>query len=160
MAGMVWFISPLRPWRMYIPPLFDVLVDVSFWRLVSCSALFITLLSWDMAADEVSWLQSFWIPLLPLGFVVMLRCIAHYFVLYLQTRRKPFITTRTSIRAGHLHQLSTRPPCILIMKVVMVMVRVGYRKAHCILTRYDSYDRSASLSISILSSCLSVRSYV
>mgnify|MGYP003385897980 FL=1 len=58
-------------------PLFDALAG-SFWRLVWCSALFIAVLSWDMAADEVGWLPSLWVPLLPLGFAIVLRCIAYF----------------------------------------------------------------------------------
>jgi len=59
-------------------PLFKVLV-VSFWGLVWCSALFVSLLGWDMAADEVGWLQSLWIPLFPFGCVMGLRCVAYIF---------------------------------------------------------------------------------
>ena len=59
-------------------PLFAVLAK-SFWRLVWCSALFVALLSWDMAIDEVGWLQSLWVPLAPFGYVIVLRCVAYYF---------------------------------------------------------------------------------
>jgi hypothetical protein len=58
-------------------PLFEV-VDGSFWRLVWCSALFVALLSWDMAADEVGWLQSVWVPLVPLCHGMVLRGVAYY----------------------------------------------------------------------------------
>ena len=51
----------------------------SFWRLAWCSALFVGLLSWDLAGDEVGWLQSLWVPLLPLFHMLMLHCIAYYF---------------------------------------------------------------------------------
>jgi hypothetical protein len=59
-------------------PLFEVLAG-SFWRLVWCSALFVALLSWDMATDEVGWLKSLWAPLVPLGYAIMLRCVAYFF---------------------------------------------------------------------------------
>jgi hypothetical protein len=58
-------------------PLSEVL-SRSFWRLVWCSALFVALLGWDMAADEVGWLQSLWVPLAPLCYALALRCVAHY----------------------------------------------------------------------------------
>ena len=60
-------------------PLFEVLAT-SFWRLVWCSAIFVALLSWDMAMDEVGWLQSVWVPLVPLGYGMVLRCLAHLFL--------------------------------------------------------------------------------
>ena len=59
-------------------PLFEVLAT-SFWLLVWCSAMFVALLSWDIAMDEVGWLQSLWAPLFPLGYCVALRCAAHLF---------------------------------------------------------------------------------
>lgn len=58
-------------------PLFEVLAG-SFWRLVWCSGLFVAVLGWDMATDEVGWLQSLWVPLIPLGYAILLRCGAHY----------------------------------------------------------------------------------
>jgi hypothetical protein len=58
-------------------PLFEVLAG-SFWRLVWCSALFVALLGWDMATDEVGWLESLWVPLVPLGYVLVLRCVAYF----------------------------------------------------------------------------------
>jgi hypothetical protein len=58
-------------------PLFEVL-SRSFWRLIWCSALFVALLGWDMAGDEVGLLQSLWVPLAPLGYALVLRCGAHY----------------------------------------------------------------------------------
>jgi hypothetical protein len=58
-------------------PLFEV-VDGSFWRLVWCSALFVALLSWDMATDEVGWLQSVWVPLVPICYGMVLRGAAYY----------------------------------------------------------------------------------
>ena len=60
-------------------PLFKVLTG-SFWRLAWCSALFVALLGWDMAIDEVGWLQSVWVPLVPLGYVLTLRCLAHVYL--------------------------------------------------------------------------------
>ena len=58
-------------------PLHDVLIG-SFWRLVWCSAIFVALLGWDMAMDEVGWLQSVWVPLIPLCYVVLLRCATYF----------------------------------------------------------------------------------
>ena len=60
-------------------PLIEVLAT-SFWRLVFCSAIFVALLSWDMAMDEVGWQQSVWVPLVPLCYGVVLRCAAHLFL--------------------------------------------------------------------------------
>ena len=57
--------------------LYEILAG-SFWRLVWCSALFVALLSWDMAMDEVGWLQSVWVPLVPLGYAVGLRLAAFF----------------------------------------------------------------------------------
>jgi hypothetical protein len=57
-------------------PLLEVLA-ASFWRLAWCSALFVSLVCWDMAMDEVGWLQSVWVPLVPLGFVALLRSVEH-----------------------------------------------------------------------------------
>jgi hypothetical protein len=58
--------------------LFTVL-QYLFWRLACCSALFVGLLSWDLAGDEIGWLLSLWVPFLPFVYVLMLRCIAYYF---------------------------------------------------------------------------------
>ena len=55
-------------------PLFEVLAG-SFWQVVWCSALFVALLGWDMATDEVGWL---WVLLVPLGYVLVLRCVAYF----------------------------------------------------------------------------------
>ena len=60
-------------------PLFDVLAT-SFWLLVWSSAIFVSLLSWDIAMDEVGWSQSVWVPLVPLCYCVVLRCAAHLFI--------------------------------------------------------------------------------
>jgi hypothetical protein len=62
--------------ELYIP-LHEVLAG-SFWQLAWCSALFVAFLSWDMAADEVGRVSSVWVPLVPLGYVATLRCVAHY----------------------------------------------------------------------------------
>jgi hypothetical protein len=59
-------------------PLFEVLAK-SFWRLAWCSTVFVALLSWDIATDEVGWLKSLWVPLVPLGYVMVLRCAAYFF---------------------------------------------------------------------------------
>ena len=57
--------------------LFTVLAH-SFWRVAWCSALFVALLSWDMAADEVGWLMSLWIPLLPFVVITSLHSLVIY----------------------------------------------------------------------------------
>mmetsp|Transcript_28450 Transcript_28450/g.48095 ORF Transcript_28450/g.48095 Transcript_28450/m.48095 type:complete len:328 (-) Transcript_28450:1388-2371(-) len=63
--------------RAYIS-LFKVLAG-SFWRLSWCSALFVALLGWDLAADDVGWLASMW-TLLPLVWVVVMRVMSlHWF---------------------------------------------------------------------------------
>ena len=54
-------------------------LTTSFWRVVWFSAIFVALLSWDMAMDEVGWQQSGWVPLVPLCYGVVLRCTAHLF---------------------------------------------------------------------------------
>lgn len=59
--------------QVYIP-LYTVLAQ-SFWRLALCSALFVALLGWDMAADEVGWLDALWIPLFSLGVLTVLICV-------------------------------------------------------------------------------------
>ena len=64
--------------KEYIP-LFEVLAT-SFWRVMWCSAIFVALLSWDIAMDEVGWLQSVWVPLVPLCYGVLLRCAARLFL--------------------------------------------------------------------------------
>ena len=56
----------------------SIVLKDSFWRLAWCSALFIGLLSWDLATDEVGWLRALWVPILPLFHVLMLHCIAYY----------------------------------------------------------------------------------
>ena len=49
----------------------DVLTG-SYWRLVTSSALFVALLSWDMACNSVGWLDSLWVPLVPPCYVLVL----------------------------------------------------------------------------------------
>lgn len=58
-------------------PLFNVLAS-SFWRLAWYSAVFVGLLGWDLAADDVGWIQSLWVPVTPLGMVLILRFTAKY----------------------------------------------------------------------------------
>ena len=61
---------------VYIP-LMEVLAG-SFWRLVWCSAVFVALIGWDMALDEVEeWLSSLWVPIAVLVYVLLLRGIAY-----------------------------------------------------------------------------------
>ena len=48
----------------------------SFWRLVWCSAIFTALLCWDIAADDVWWVKSLWIPLAPICYTLLLRLVA------------------------------------------------------------------------------------
>jgi hypothetical protein len=63
--------------EVYIP-LNEVLAG-SFWRLAWCSALFVAMLGWDMATDEVGWLRSVWVPLVPLVYKLGLRCVSHWY---------------------------------------------------------------------------------
>jgi len=77
-------------------PLSEVLAG-SFWRLVWCSALFVSLLGWDLAMDEVGWLQSMWVPLVPLCYVVLLRCAAH---LYLHSTSARDSSKQHSVQIG------------------------------------------------------------
>jgi hypothetical protein len=58
-------------------PLIEVLRG-SFWRLVWCSTFFVAIIGWDMATDEVGWLQSVWVPLVAIGFALLLRCVAYW----------------------------------------------------------------------------------
>ena len=58
----------------YIP--LDAALAGSFWRLVWCSGVFIGLLCWDMAADDVGWLRSLWVPCTPILFLISLRLTA------------------------------------------------------------------------------------
>lgn len=73
--------------------LFEVLAG-SFWRLIWCSALFIALVGWDMATDDVGWAQSLWVPLFPLGFVLVLRCVAHCYVTSKEEEKRGKMTKR------------------------------------------------------------------
>lgn len=52
-------------------PQHDVLLG-SFWLLAFCSALFVALLGWDLAANDLEWLRSIWVPLFPLMYVIIL----------------------------------------------------------------------------------------
>jgi hypothetical protein len=61
--------------QVYLP-LFAVL-SKSFWLIAWCSALFVVLLSWDMAADQVGVLMSLWVPLVPLFVVLCLHWAAY-----------------------------------------------------------------------------------
>ena len=49
----------------------------SFWRLAWCSALFVAVIGWDLAADEVGWLESLWVAVLPVLCVLVLRGVAY-----------------------------------------------------------------------------------
>jgi len=49
----------------------------TFWRLAWCSALFVGMIGWDIAADEVGWLQSLWVLVLPVACVLLLRGMAY-----------------------------------------------------------------------------------
>ena len=61
----------------YIP--MNRVLASSFWRLAWCSALFVALLGWDLAADEVGWWGSLWVPMLPLGWLMAMHCVAYRF---------------------------------------------------------------------------------
>jgi hypothetical protein len=58
-------------------PLLPILAQ-SFWRLAWCSALFVALVSWDMAADGKGGFTSLWAPALPFAVLIGLRCVAYY----------------------------------------------------------------------------------
>jgi hypothetical protein len=45
----------------YIP--LDEVLKQSFWQICWCSALFFALICWDIAADEVGWFESIWLPI-------------------------------------------------------------------------------------------------
>jgi hypothetical protein len=65
--------------QVYVP-LYTVLAQ-SFWSLTCCSALFVALLTWDMASDEVGWLRSLWVPLLPITTVTILYLVDFYYLI-------------------------------------------------------------------------------
>ena len=85
-------------------PLSEVLAG-SFWRLVWCSALFVSLLGWDLAMDEVGWLQSMWVPLVPLCYVVLLRCAAHLYLHSTSARDSSKNSTQFKLGRYHLTHL-------------------------------------------------------
>ena len=87
--------------QIYVP-LYSVLTS-SFWRLAWCSGLFVALLSWDMAADEVGWLQSLWVPVFPLLVVLVLRCIAFYIDKFEQSERHDDSHLQLSDRCKESH---------------------------------------------------------
>ena len=52
-------------------PLVETLRE-SFWLLAGASAIFFSLLCWDMACDEVGWRDSLWVPLSAMSFPFIL----------------------------------------------------------------------------------------
>lgn len=56
-------------------PLTEVLKQ-SFWMIVWTSALFFSLVCWDIAGDEVGWRESVWIPMVTISYPLMLWLIA------------------------------------------------------------------------------------
>ena len=44
----------------------------SFWVITWCSALFLALICWDLAMDEVGWVKSAWIPVMILCYPLLL----------------------------------------------------------------------------------------
>lgn len=60
-------------------PLREVLQQ-TFWVLAGTSALFFSLLCWDMACDEVGWQDSVWAFIVALSFPIVLRIMDHFFV--------------------------------------------------------------------------------
>lgn len=60
-------------------PLKEVMRD-SFWLLTWSSALFFSLVCWDIVCDEVGWLASLWVPIVTLCYPVILwtigRCVS------------------------------------------------------------------------------------
>lgn len=53
----------------------------SFWLIAWCSGIFCAMVCWDIAADDLGWAKSLWIPILTLTYPVILwvvsRCIEH-----------------------------------------------------------------------------------
>ena len=37
------------------------------------------MLGWDIAADDVGRVESLWVPLVPLCYIVALRCVSHFY---------------------------------------------------------------------------------
>jgi hypothetical protein len=58
-------------------PVSDVLRR-SFRIIAGSSAIFISLVSWDIAADDVSWLDSVWIPITAIFFSLLLWMAGYY----------------------------------------------------------------------------------
>jgi hypothetical protein len=48
----------------------------SYWHIAGVSTLFVSLLCWDMAGDELSWLESIWLPVTMALVLVVLRVVA------------------------------------------------------------------------------------
>ena len=65
--------DPLRILGMCYIPLYGVLTE-AFWRLLYCSTVFIVVVSWDIASDEVGRMRSLWVAVVPLSYVILLRC--------------------------------------------------------------------------------------
>lgn len=85
-------------------PLLRVL-EGSFWHIAWCSALFIALMSWDMATDEVGWLKSIWILVIPYGHVVVLRILSYYY--HRDVRRNAIVEKESKDAASVQHDLET-----------------------------------------------------
>jgi hypothetical protein len=63
--GNIWF------------PVTEVLRQ-SFWLIVWISAVFMSLMCWDIAGDEVGWAESVWIPAVAVGYSVLLWMIVFF----------------------------------------------------------------------------------
>jgi hypothetical protein len=44
----------------------------SFWLIAWCSGVFVALLCWDIAADDVGWARATWVPVTTLSYAVLL----------------------------------------------------------------------------------------
>lgn len=61
--------------------IFDSLIKCR-WLILTPSCFFVTLLSWDIAGDELGWKRSFWIPLTGIG-IMLIMWIIDYLVMML-----------------------------------------------------------------------------
>jgi hypothetical protein len=62
--------------KLYLP--LNAVLKQSFWLIVWVSAAFVSLISWDIATDDVGLFESIWIPLVALCFPLLLWTIAFF----------------------------------------------------------------------------------
>lgn len=48
------------------------------WLIITPSCMLMTLLSWDVAGDEVGWDKSYWIPLMGVGVIIMIGLVDYF----------------------------------------------------------------------------------